>query len=415
MILKLNWETKYNLYMRYKLGEAPQKILEEIKKFDNINFKSVEQFEHSLNYWGNTYNEKRLFFSDSWMYKLNLEAKKINGVFRTKNSSKPKPKKKDYSDYTKEELIEIIKIHEDFIEWMKDKDKTSKSKVFDFIYKNFNNYKISIKKLCRSLKVSYEGFRKWKLNGCSIEPKFNQQWLDIIHKAFNDNNQNFGRSRLRYVLKSQYNLKINDNTLYRYMKKLGICSMTKNWKNKNERPKEYKYTKNVIPNLINSNFKTTKPNQKWFIDESYIELPKGEWIYICAIIDSYNNEIVGYQVDDYKYKWIALYALQLAIKNRNVKNVILHSDRGMIYSSKEFRKFCLDHSITQSMNDKSVSTQNRPIEYWFSILKCEYLRLLPISKRKSSIVKTMMISYVEHYNKNRFQQCLGWKSPTQFN
>ncbi len=348
------------------------------------------------------------------MYKLELESRKINGIFKSKNLTKSDPKKKDYSDYTKEELIEIIKIKEDFIEWIKDKDKTSKAKVFDFIQQNYDSYKIGIKKLCKSLQVSYEGFRKWRLHGCNTESKFNQEWLNTIKKAFDDNNQNFGRPRLKYVLKTQYSLNINDNTLYRYMKKLGIYSMTKNWKSNKKRPKEYKYTKNVIPNLIKSNFKTSGPNQKWFIDESYIELPKGEWAYICAIIDCHNNEIVGYQVDDYRYKWIALGALEVAIKNRNVKSVILHSNRGTIYSSKEFKDFCLEHSITQSMNDSAISTQNRPIEYWFSVLKCEYLRLLPISKRKSSIVKTMMISYVEHYNKNRFQQCLGWKSPAQF-
>lgn len=40
--------------------------------------------------------------------------------------------------------------------------------------------------------------------------------------------------------------------------------------------------------------------------------------------------------------------------------------------------------------DMAVSTLNRPIEFLFSILKCKYLRLIPIRNRTLKNVKSII-------------------------
>ncbi len=413
MKINLNWDTKYNLYMKHKNENDIQSLFNELKQYSNFNIESEDVLEKALEHWGEYYIKNIKFRSANWFDKYINSIEESEAKVKRLND----PSKDDLTDKQKqkriEELEEIIRIKDDYIEWLKKHNLNSKRMAFKYIHLNKASINLPIKMLCSILNVSYEGYRKWVLNGCNVEPKYNEEWLKVILKAFKESNENFGRPRLLYYLKVKYGLTINDNTLFRYMRKLGIKSKTKKWKGKNP-PKEYKFTKNEIPNLIESNFKTTEPNRKWFIDETYIDLPKGEWLYLCAIVDSYNNEVVGYQIADYRDKWIALDALTMAIKNRDTSNVILHSDRGAIYQSHDFTKMCKENLITQSMNDKAVSTQNRPIEFLFSVFKCEYLRLLPTKERSLNKLIKFVCAWVEHYNYIRFQPCLGWKTPKEF-
>jgi len=62
------------------------------------------------------------------------------------------------------------------------------------------------------------------------------------------------------------------------------------------RKKKHKYGKlahHHIPNLLQRDFSTTGPNQKWSIDISYL-FPVGRKLYICAIKDLYDKSIIAY-------------------------------------------------------------------------------------------------------------------------
>ncbi len=58
-----------------------------------------------------------------------------------------------------------------------------------------------------------------------------------------------------------------------------------------------------------------------------------------------------------------------------------------------------------------VSLDNRPVEYFFSILKQEYLfdGTFDFKTTKKLIDKS-----ISHYNNIRFQGCLNNQSPTEF-
>lgn len=48
------------------------------------------------------------------------------------------------------------------------------------------------------------------------------------------------------------------------------------------------------PNLLNRDFKATKPNQKWVTDISYIKTKQGT-LYLSVIRDLFDNSIVAYK------------------------------------------------------------------------------------------------------------------------
>ena len=55
--------------------------------------------------------------------------------------------------------------------------------------------------------------------------------------------------------------------------------------------------------------------------------------------------------------------------------MILHSDRGSQFTSKEFVEFCEANGITQSMSRAGCPYDNSPMERYFNTLKAELINL----------------------------------------
>ena len=64
--------------------------------------------------------------------------------------------------------------------------------------------------------------------------------------------------------------------------------------------------------------------------------------------------------------------MEKAIKSQpgiDLRRLIVHSDQGSQYISKEFTEFCEEHGITQSMSRGGYPYDNAPIERYFNTLK----------------------------------------------
>ena len=66
------------------------------------------------------------------------------------------------------------------------------------------------------------------------------------------------------------------------------------------------------------------------------------------------------------------------------------------------------------MSNVGESTENYPIEFYFSIYKGEYLRHLPSRERNLKLLTNVSNDWVKHSNYIRFQPYLGWVSPKEF-
>ena len=53
----------------------------------------------------------------------------------------------------------------------------------------------------------------------------------------------------------------------------------------------------VAENLLNRRFKTDRPNKVWLSDITYIRTQEG-WLYLSAILDLYNRQIIGWSMED---------------------------------------------------------------------------------------------------------------------
>lgn len=91
-------------------------------------------------------------------------------------------------------------------------------------------------------------------------------------------------------IKKIHGLSLTKAAVYRYMRLNNIQSII--------RKKRYKWgTKPhiIIPNLLNRDFTTNKPNEKWSVDVSYL-ITNERTIYLCAIKDLYDKSIIEYTI-----------------------------------------------------------------------------------------------------------------------
>ena len=108
-----------------------------------------------------------------------------------------------------------------------------------------------------------------------------------------------------------------------------------------------------------------------------------------------------------------LTAFYKALRTRSVsKGLIVHSDRGVQYTSTIFRDKLKELGFVQSMSRKGNCYDNAQCESCFSLLKRELGAKSYLSMKEA---KTDIFEWIEAwYNTKRLHSSLGYKSPVDF-
>jgi putative transposase len=131
-------------------------------------------------------------------------------------------------------------------------------------------------------------------------------------------------------------------------------------------------------------------------------------------MDLYNNEIIAYQISDRQDVQLVLKTLEMAVKERQPKQVLLHSDQGAVYTSYAFQHLAKEKGIITSMSRKGNCHDNAVIESFHSSLKAETFYSQEKQNLTNSIVKQMVQNYIYYYNQIRIQAKLNYLSPIEF-
>jgi len=93
-------------------------------------------------------------------------------------------------------------------------------------------------------------------------------------------------------------------------------------------------------------------------------------------------------------------------RHRPPKGLIQHSDRGVQYASKPYRKILADHGIKASMSRKGDCLDNAPMESFFGSLKTELVHRTRFKTREEA--RRAIFEYIEvWYNRQRRHSSLG--------
>ena len=154
-------------------------------------------------------------------------------------------------------------------------------------------------------------------------------------------------------------------------------------------------------NLIRRNFTAAAPNQKWLTDITQVACADGK-LYIAAILDCYNGEIVDLAMDDNMKKGLCIRAFESACRAHSARGMILHSDRGSQFTSAEFRKTLARHDAIQSMSGTGRCYDNARMESFFATLKKEKLYQIQTGKMPMAQVKSVVFRHImTYYNRDR--------------
>ena len=130
--------------------------------------------------------------------------------------------------------------------------------------------------------------------------------------------------------------------------------------------------------------------------------------------DVFTRTIVGWELADHMRSELVIKALQKAIDRRELpRQLLVHSDGGGQYASKEFRALLTQHGFVQSMTRRDNHYDNAMAESFFSRLKAELLDKGAFASYADAY--TEIFDYIElYYNRRRRHSGIGYEIPEQF-
>jgi transposase InsO family protein len=267
----------------------------------------------------------------------------------------------------------------------------------------------TVMKMCRVLGVSRSGYYAYLRRGLSPRYAGNRSLLTKIREIWEWSRRVYGSPRITAELRAR-GYRCGENRIARIMRANGIASFTR---------RRYRLTTNsdhklpVAEDLVGRDFRATEPNKLWVSDITYIWTWEG-WLYLAAIMDVYNREIVGWTLYKRMTKELVVNALLKALEKRAPEpGLIFHSDRGSQYASQRVRNVLNAWQIQQSMSSKGDCFDNAIMESFFSSLKKELVHLKTFHSRSQA--QNYVFDYIEiFYNRQRRHSALNHKSPLEY-
>ena len=251
---------------------------------------------------------------------------------------------------------------------------------------------------------AYYNYRKHRKSTRQARKK---QILDKIQTIYHNHKGVDGYRQMREYLERQ-GIALSALTVHKYMNTdLGLISIVRRKRPEYRRGKPHK----VFPNLLERDFTSDKPNMKWCTDFTYLFLADGSTRYNCTIIDLYDRSVVASITDRNITADLGIRTLQKAIESQHpAKGLILHSDQGSQYTSKEFVEYCESMGIIQSMSKAGCPYDNAPMERYFNTLKNELIYEHRYKTEDELYAAVDEFAYVT-YNHMRPHSYNGYKTP----
>ncbi len=150
-----------------------------------------------------------------------------------------------------------------------------------------------------------------------------------IIEIFTKNRGRYGARRVTRELQSQGKM-VGKNRVGGRMRGLELRALAKRkWK----ATTDSNHSLPIAENLLNRDWSTTGPNQKWVTDITYVWTQEG-WLYLATVMDLYSRAIIGWALNNRIETSLISEALQKALwKRKFPKEVLVHSHRGSQYCS----------------------------------------------------------------------------------
>ncbi len=264
--------------------------------------------------------------------------------------------------------------------------------------------------MCQLLGVTRQGYYSYqkRQNNKPTAPQ-HDKLIEWVKKIAESSHYCYGSRRIRKALnalgypvgrRKTQSLMKEAKVFVRYRKKYKITTNSK-------------HKQPIYENVLNRKFHVTKANTAYVSDITYIWTQEG-WLYLAVVMDLFSRKIVGWSMSSRMKASLVCDALNMAIWQRKpLSGLIVHSDRGSQYASKEYRELLKMHYYVGSMSKKGDCWDNSVIESFFGSLKQERVQWRNYQTRWEA--QQDILNYITmFYNSNRLHSYLGYQSPNQF-
>jgi putative transposase len=142
-------------------------------------------------------------------------------------------------------------------------------------------------------------------------------------------------------------VRVSKDRVQRLMKLHGIKAKTKR---RFKATTDSNHNLPVAPDLLQRDFSPACPDQVWSTDITYLWTDEG-WLYLTVILDLFSRQVVGWSMQPHMRTELVSDALRMAwFRRRPQAGLIVHSDRGSQYCSRDFQNLLKGYGMRSSMS-----------------------------------------------------------------
>ena len=262
--------------------------------------------------------------------------------------------------------------------------------------------------MCRVLDVSPSGYYAWLVRPASARARRDGELLERILAIHTDSRGTYGAPRVQAELRAQ-GVFVSRKRVARLMRQAGVRGVSRR-----------RFVATTVrdersvpaPDLVQRDFEVAGPNQLWVADITYIPTWAG-FLYLAVVLDAWSRRVVGWAMATHLRTELVLDALEMAVRQRQPRGVIHHSDQGCQYTSIAFGKRCGEAGVRPSMGSVGDAYDNAMCESFFATLECELLARRRFATQAEA--RTAVFDFIEgFYNPRRRHSALGYLSPIEY-
>lgn len=220
--------------------------------------------------------------------------------------------------------------------------------------------------MCRVLQASRSGYYAW-VERESMDVLRSLQ-LEAVKELHTQKRGRLGSRRMARELRRQGH-QVGRHRARSLMREAGVvCRQRRRFK----ATTDSQHGLAIAPNLLQRSFDVDAPNTAWVADITAV-WTFGGWVYLAAVMDLYDRQIVGWSAARHMRAELATDALHMAIERRAPEpGLIHHSDRGSQYASYAYQQALGAAGMLPSMSRKGDCWDNAVMERFFGTLKSEW-------------------------------------------
>jgi putative transposase len=267
----------------------------------------------------------------------------------------------------------------------------------------------SIAVMCRALGVSESGYHAWRTRPASRRTTSDAELTARIHAIHEMSDGTYGAPRIRAELADVDGQQVGTKRVARLMKAAGLAGVSRRGFCVTT-VRDGKAT--PAPDLVDRRFEADGPNKLWVADITYVPTWAG-FPFLAVVIDVWSRRVVGWAMATHLKTELVVAALDMAVAQRQPRNVVHHSDQGTQYTSVAFGQRCQQAGVQPSMGSVGDAYDNAMCESFFASLECELLDRRVFKSHAEG--RMAVFQYIEGwYNPRRRHSALDYQSPVNY-